>query len=121
VLVSASYRALLDVAVRQLPWGSFAAIIAGDEVRNGKPHPEPYLAGAAAVGADPRRCIVIEDSATGAESGNTAGALVLAVRHQIDIPAAPERVQLSTLDGLDLDGLGRLYTLARGYVPVSGG
>ena len=41
-LVSASYRVLLDAALAQLPMGSFQTSVAGDEVRQGKPHPEPY-------------------------------------------------------------------------------
>ena len=39
----------------QLPPGSFDASITGDEVTSGKPHPEPYLAAAAALGVDPPR------------------------------------------------------------------
>ena len=48
-LVTMSWRRLADAVVGELPRGSFAATIVGDEVRRGKPHPEPYLAAARAL------------------------------------------------------------------------
>lgn len=100
-LVSASYRVLLDAALRQLPLGSFQASVAGDEVSQGKPHPEPYRAACRELDVDPRECVVIEDSGTGARSGNAAGALVLAVPHLVRVPAAPRRIEISSLGDLD--------------------
>ncbi len=104
-LVSASYRRMLDAVVARLPEGTFGAIVAGDEVTNGKPHPEPYLTGAAKLGVDASQCVVIEDSVPGAASGNASGALVLAVRNLVDIPEQQRRIQLSTLEGLEVDQL----------------
>ena len=49
-LVSASYRVLLDAALSQLPEGTFQVTVAGDEVRRGKPHPEPYEKACTALG-----------------------------------------------------------------------
>ena len=49
-LVSASYRVLLDVALSQLPEGTFQVSVAGDEVSRGKPHPEPYEKACTALG-----------------------------------------------------------------------
>ena len=100
-LVSASYRVLLDAALSQLPMGTFAVSVAGDEVRNGKPHPEPYEIAAAALGVDTHECVVLEDSITGARSGNAAGALVIAVPSRVAIPAAPRRRHVSSLTELD--------------------
>jgi sugar-phosphatase len=53
--------------------------VTGDDVRNGKPHPEPYLLAAARLGIAPTRCIVIEDAVAGIEAGLAAGAQVIAV------------------------------------------
>ena len=39
-----------------LPEGSFRAIVTGDSVVRGKPHPEPYLTAAAALGARAPSC-----------------------------------------------------------------
>jgi HAD superfamily hydrolase (TIGR01509 family) len=100
-LVSASYRVLLDAALRQLPEGTFQVSVAGDEVSRGKPHPEPYEKACTALGVSPQHCVVLEDSETGCRSGNAAGALVLAVPHRVEIPHAPRRLHVSSLADLD--------------------
>lgn len=53
-------------------------IISADMVAHGKPHPEPYEKGAALLGLAASDCLVIEDSASGAQAGNAAGCKVLA-------------------------------------------
>lgn len=106
-LVSASYRRMLDAVVDRLPEGSFAAVVAGDEVSHGKPHPEPYLAAARHLGVDPTRCVAIEDSVPGTASGNAAGSLVLAIRNVVPIPPAERRVVRDTLTGVDVATLER--------------
>jgi mannitol-1-/sugar-/sorbitol-6-phosphatase len=45
----------------------------------GKPDPEPYLIGAAMLGALPQECIVLEDAPAGVESGVRAGMTVIAI------------------------------------------
>jgi len=100
-LVSASYRVLLDAALSQLPAGTFAVSVAGDEVSEGKPHPEPYEKACAELGVDAGRCVVIEDSVTGARSGNAAGCLVLAVPNRVEVPSAPRRRIVPSLTELD--------------------
>ncbi|HTZ97892.1 MAG TPA: HAD family hydrolase [Terriglobales bacterium] len=50
------------------------------DVQNGKPHPEPYLAAAAALGLAATDCVVIEDAPAGIRSGKAAGARVIAVK-----------------------------------------
>ncbi len=44
----------------------------------GKPHPDPFLAGAALLGIAPKNCVVFEDSAAGAVAGRAAGCTVVA-------------------------------------------
>ncbi len=46
-----------------------------EQVRN-KPHPDVYLATAAALGVPIGRCAVIEDTPNGARAGVAAGAVV---------------------------------------------
>lgn len=55
-----------------------ARIITADMVTRGKPDPEPYLRGAEILGLNPKDCLVIEDSASGAKAGHAAGCKVLA-------------------------------------------
>ena len=54
-------------------------LVPAERVANGKPHPEPYLAGAKLLGLAPADCLVIEDSPAGVASGKAAGCRVLAV------------------------------------------
>jgi HAD superfamily hydrolase (TIGR01509 family) len=51
-------------------------IFSGHDLPRSKPAPDVYLAAAAHLGADPVRCLVIEDTATGAQAGIAAGATV---------------------------------------------
>ena len=51
-------------------------IFSGHELPRSKPFPDVYLAAAAALGADAKRCAVIEDSVTGVLAGVAAGATV---------------------------------------------
>jgi sugar-phosphatase len=54
------------------------SFITADHVANGKPHPDPYLAGAALLGFDPADCVVFEDAASGSHAGRAAGCTVVA-------------------------------------------
>lgn len=57
-------------------------VITAEDVTRGKPHPEPYVMGAKALGVDVADCIVFEDSSSGAASALQAGARVIAVGNQ---------------------------------------
>lgn len=76
-LVSSSYRLLVDAALAGVPGHPFAVAVAGDEVVHGKPDPESYLLAARRLGVDPRCCVVLEDTPTGARAGAAAGAGVV--------------------------------------------
>jgi sugar-phosphatase len=54
-------------------------VVAAEDVHHGKPHPEGYLAAAAALGLDPARCVVFEDTDAGLTAGLAAGCAVVAV------------------------------------------
>jgi sugar-phosphatase len=53
-------------------------LITAESVTEGKPHPAPYLAGAALLGFAPEECVVFEDAASGTKSGRAAGCTVVA-------------------------------------------
>lgn len=83
-VASSSNRAWVETALSALGFrDDFQAIVAGDEVRQGKPDPEIYLTAAAKLGAEPARCTVIEDAPAGIESGRRAGMQVVAVRTEM--------------------------------------
>jgi len=52
-------------------------LIIGDECERGKPDPLPYLVGAEKLGVDPKKCVVFEDSPSGAKAGKAAGCFVV--------------------------------------------
>jgi HAD superfamily hydrolase (TIGR01509 family) len=104
-LVTMSWEPLAEAVVRQLPEGTFAAIVTGDQVTNGKPDPEPYATAVELLGARADRCVAIEDSLTGVASAEAAGVPTLAVPHLVPIPDAPGRTILPTLEGLRLADL----------------
>jgi mannitol-1-/sugar-/sorbitol-6-phosphatase len=53
-------------------------LVTADQVTRGKPHPEPFIAGAALLGFKPEECVVFEDSASGVIAGRAAGCTVIA-------------------------------------------
>ena len=64
-----------------------ALLVTIEDVRHGKPDPEGYLLAARKLGADPRRCLVVEDAEAGVAAGRAAGAVVAGLRGvDADIP-----------------------------------
>jgi HAD superfamily hydrolase (TIGR01509 family) len=57
----------------------FDAIVTGEMVKNGKPHPDIYLLAAEKCGVDARNSIVIEDALAGLQAGRSAGATTIAI------------------------------------------
>lgn len=101
-LVTATHRRLTTLALNTIGARRFGAIVCGDEVQRGKPDPEPYLRAAALLGADPTRCVVIEDSILGVTAGERAGAAVLGVASEAPLPPAPTRTLAASLVGIDV-------------------
>jgi sugar-phosphatase len=64
--------------------------VTAEMVAEGKPHPAPYLAGAALLGFKPEECVVFEDAASGANAGRAAGCTVVATTfsHSVESLAA---------------------------------
>jgi mannitol-1-/sugar-/sorbitol-6-phosphatase len=54
-------------------------LVTSDDVVNGKPHPEPYLKGAAGLGFQAGECLVIEDAPAGIASAQAGGMKVVAI------------------------------------------
>jgi HAD superfamily hydrolase (TIGR01509 family) len=57
----------------------FSHVVVLEDVAAAKPCPDPYLLAARLLGVDPARCLVFEDSETGAESAHRAGCVVVQV------------------------------------------
>ncbi|MFF9674178.1 HAD family hydrolase [Streptomyces eurythermus] len=109
-LVSASHRRIIDRVLSVLGPQYFTLSIAGDEVSRTKPFPDPYLLAAAGLGADPARCAVIEDTATGVAAAEAAGCRVVAVPSVAPIGPALGRTVVSSLEEVDLAFLRGMMT-----------
>ena len=101
-LVTMSYDRFVAPILAHLPPETFRVVVTGDRVTQGKPHPEPYLTAAAALGLEPSDCLAIEDSNTGAKSAEAAGCLVLVVENHVPVLPTERRVFAETLEGIDL-------------------
>jgi beta-phosphoglucomutase len=62
------------------------AVVVAEDVKIGKPDPEPFLTGAARLGVPPDRCIVVEDAAAGIEAARRAGMKCIAVNARLALP-----------------------------------
>ncbi len=110
-LVTMSYREMAEAIVGTLPSGDFFRfLVTGDEVSQGKPHPEPYLKAAAQFGLAPTQCVAIEDSLTGVASAEAAGVGLLAVEHLVPVPAVEGRSVTQSLTGWTAKDLGKLLS-----------
>ena len=98
-LVTMSWRRFVAPILAALPPDTFEAVVTGDAVSNGKPHPEPYLTAAGILGVDPASCLAIEDSNTGARSAESAGCTVLVVENHVPVLPGERRVFRETLEG----------------------
>lgn len=96
-LVTMAYRPVAHRVAAAAPGQVFGAVVAGNDVDRGKPHPDPYLQAAAALGVDPHDCVAIEDSLNGTLSAEAAGLPVLVVPGIVPVPAAPGRHFTSSL------------------------
>jgi HAD superfamily hydrolase (TIGR01509 family) len=61
----------------------FRVIVGKDEIKRLKPHPDTYLAAAAALGIAPPRCLAIEDAEKGVTSAREAGMRVILIETPI--------------------------------------
>ncbi|MPQ97768.1 HAD-IA family hydrolase [Modestobacter sp. I12A-02628] len=88
-IVTSCTRELLASRLAGSGLAAPAEIVTVDDVARGKPHPDPFLLAAERLGADPRRCLVVEDAPAGLAAGRAAGCATLAVgathpRHELD-------------------------------------
>ena len=79
-IVTSCTKGIAEVRIRAAGLRLPQTIVTSSDITNGKPHPEPYLKGAAALGVSPADCLVVEDVPAGIRSGKAAGARVIAVR-----------------------------------------
>jgi phosphoglycolate phosphatase len=83
----------------------FKALVIGDELAHGKPHPMPYLEGLRAVGAAPGLSLAFEDSRSGVQSAAAAGIATIGIRTSLghaDMVAAGAFMSAGNFDDPEL-------------------
>lgn len=96
-LASSSPARLIEAALRATGLtDAFTVTLSTEQVARGKPAPDVYLRVAEKLGADPTRCVAIEDSSNGVRSASAAGTRVIAVPHA-SYPVDPDAERLATL------------------------
>ena len=83
----------------------FKALVLGDELAHGKPHPMPYLEGLRTVSAAPDLSLAFEDSRSGIQSASAAGIATIGIRTSLghaDMVAAGAVATAQTFDDLEL-------------------
>jgi sugar-phosphatase len=104
-VVTSGTRALATARLASAGHPSPSALVAAEDVGQGKPHPEPYLAGASALGVPVGRCVVVEDAPAGVQAARAAGAgFVIGVGEKVAGSAVdalvPDLSALSFRDGI---------------------
>lgn len=96
-------------------------LVAADFVTRGKPHPEPFLTGAALLGFAPQECVVFEDSASGAKAGRAAGCTVVATTfsHPVESLDAAHYI-IEDLAGMNVTVLPGNEGLLLSFIPLAG-
>jgi len=94
-LASSSNREIIDLVLEHAGLtDAFAVTVSSEEVARGKPAPDVYLEAARRLGADPARCVAIEDSSNGLRSAAAAGAAVVAIPNR-EFPPDPDALALA--------------------------
>ncbi len=80
-LVTSSDNKKMDHLREEIPEleGMMTELVTADRISKSKPDPEGYLLGARLLGADPRNCVVFEDSMQGVKAGQASGAYVIGI------------------------------------------
>ena len=85
-VVTSCTRPLAETRLRAAGLPIPERMVTSNDIKNGKPHPEPYLKGASVLGFAGADCVVVEDVPAGIRAGKSAGATVIAFRTTLKDP-----------------------------------
>jgi HAD superfamily hydrolase (TIGR01509 family) len=113
-LVTSSEQRIMDAVLGQLATRGaglgavFAVTVCSADVTHPKPDPEPYLVAAERLGADPSRCVVLEDAPSGVAAAEAAGCQVIAVPALVPLAPRNGRVVVGSLREVSVPMLRKL-------------
>jgi len=90
IVVTSATRPLAEVRLRAAGIPILDGLITANDIRHGKPNPEPYRKGTERLGFAASDCVVVEDAPSGIRAGKAAGARVIA------FPTTSDRAGLET-------------------------
>ena len=112
-LVTMSLRRMALSVVELIEFEAFEEVVAGDDVEQPKPHPEPYLKAAGLLDIDIEETLVIEDSPTGLRAGLASGAVTLGVPHMVSLETVGAHALWPTLEDRTAQDIIDLYSSVR--------
>jgi HAD superfamily hydrolase (TIGR01509 family) len=119
-LVTSSEPPIVDAVLGRLDV-RFEVVVCAADVAQAKPDPEGYRLAAEKLGADPQRCIALEDSPNGVAAAEAAGYRVIAVPSVVAIAERPGLAVVRSLAGVTLARLGELAGLQPSSTPATSG
>lgn len=78
-IVTSGSLKVASARIKQAGFPNPPMLVTSEDVRHGKPHPEPFAIGAARLNLSPARCLAFEDSTAGLLSATEAGCVVVEV------------------------------------------
>jgi len=79
-IVTSCTRRLAEIRIKAAGLPLPTRMVTATDITHGKPHPEPYLKGAALLGFPAAKCVVLEDAPAGIRAGKSAAARVIALK-----------------------------------------
>ncbi len=104
-VVSGSDKAVVFELMERFFPNTFDAIVTGNDVKQGKPSPEPYLKVVEMLNIEKDECIVVENAPLGVESAKRAGLYCIAI---------PTYVEKERLNGADV--VLENHAMLKGYI-----
>ncbi len=117
-VVTSGNRALATARMASAALPPAEVLVTGEDVENGKPFPDPYLAAAQRLRLSPAQCAVFEDAPAGIASARAAGVTTII---GVGATAAAARVTMAVADlrGVRFDG-SRLHIAGGAILPNAG-
>ena len=108
-VVTSGTRYLATTRMRRFGIPVPEILVTADDVRHGKPHPEPYRKGAELLNVPPEECVVVEDAPAGIRAAHAAGMKVISLPSTCPVEDLKEADALVTgiaMISVSLDGAG---------------
>ena len=111
-LASSSVKFIIDKILRGCGiFSYFDQIVGGEDVAEGKPHPEIYLAIAKKLSVEPRYCVVLEDTEFGLRAAKAAGMKCVAIPRSLSLNQNFDRadMRVDSMEKIRLMTLKKLF------------